>query len=139
MVESWKPVRMNSCSRLEDCTVSSTSWLSNQPQHSRRLMAGREHQDLLERRDALAHPIQSHHPQRAHALSDRDLAHLTGVCAGNNHLAQFIRDGHGFNNRQTARITGILATVTTAASKESHPIEDARVNRKVLVHLCWVG
>ena len=89
---------------------------------------------LFEGGDAVADAVQGDHAQGAHALADGDLAHLAGVGAGDDQLANFIGDGHGFDDGQSAGITGILATFAAAPAIERHAVHDARIDVQVIEH-----
>src|SRR5512140_2475316 len=69
------------------------------------LMCGSEQQNLLEGRNAVTRPVQADHAQSPHTLADRDLAQVARRGAGDDELADFVRDGHGFDDGEAARVT----------------------------------
>jgi len=95
----------------------------------------REDQDLFQRRNAFADPVECHHAQRAHPLTDSDLGQLARVGACNYQFAEFIADGHGLDDGEPPGITGILAAFAAASAIECDSIEDAGIDVEVLVHL----
>src|SRR6184192_2952499 len=98
----------------------------------RNLMRRGDDQNLLERGNAIANAVERHHAQGPHSLANGHLSHLASIGAGNNQLANFIGDSHRLDNRKTARVAGVLATIAAAATIERHPIHDARVDGEVL-------
>src|SRR5581483_3733051 len=81
-------------------------------------MRGGEDEHLFEGGDAVADAVQGHHAQGAHALADGDLAHLAGIGAGDDELANFIAHGHGLDDGETAGVAGVFASFTTASTME---------------------
>src|ERR1700722_16348027 len=104
-----------------------------------RLVRRSEDEDLLEGGHAVADTVERGHAEGAHALADGDLAHFAGVGAGNDELADFVADGHGFDDGKTAGVTGTLATFAAATAVKGVALEEARVDVEVRIHLVVVG
>src|SRR5213078_1384305 len=93
---------------------------------------GRQEEHLFQRGEAIPHAVQGRHAKRAHTVADSDFAHLTRVGAGNDELADFVADGHRFDDGHPAGVTGILAPLTAAAAIQDDAVENAWVNVQIL-------
>src|SRR5262249_17742555 len=102
-------------------------------------MSGGKDEDLLERRDALAHAVKGAHGQSAHALANGDFGELACVGASNDQFAKLIGHAHGFDNGEAASITGVFATFAATSAVERHAIKDTRIDVEVGVHFGWIS
>src|SRR5882724_2269068 len=93
-----------------------------------------EQHDLFEGGNALSDTVKGGHAEGAHALADGDLAHLAGVGAGDNELADFVGNGHGLDDGQTSGVTRIFAALAAATAIQSDAFKNARINIQVRVH-----
>ena len=59
---------------------------------------GRQEEHMFQRGEAIAHAVQRRHAKRSHALANGDFAHLARIGAGDDQLADFVADGHGFDD-----------------------------------------
>lgn len=102
-------------------------------------MRGGHDEDLFQSGNTLACAVKRDRAQRAHSLTDGDLAEFAGVGAGDDELADLIANGHGFDDGHASGVTGIFATLTAASAKKLHAAERGGINAEVFKHFCRIS
>src|SRR5690348_15560352 len=98
-------------------------------------MPGSDHERLLKGGDAFLDFVEGGHAEVAHTLAGGDFSDFHGAAAGDDDLANFVGDGHGFDDGASAGVTGVVTAFASAAAIKGDSIEVTRRNAQIAEHL----
>src|SRR5205823_5407873 len=67
------------------------------------------------------------------------LAIIEAMTISDDQFADFVGDGHGFDDGESASIAGVFTAIAAAAAIERGSVHDTGINAKILVHFDGVG